>query len=304
MEHDFVKNLPSDYVRRLISMPHFDGRKWLAELPSVIRSIEREWGLRAGPPYPSLSYNYVAPCVLADGTGAVLKIGLPEAVPEIHDEARALEHFGGRGCVRMLRFGREREALLLEKIEPGPDLKRVCAEDRERAVDTALELLSELHGVPPTAGDFADLDRWFEDVLRKTETLPERGFAEAARTILELNREAGDGRILHADFHHSNILFSGSKGFVAIDPKGMRGHIAYDIAVFLNNHALWCRAEEGLEMMLERAVGKFSRAFGVGAFELKEWARAQQVVAAFWDLEDGSDEWPAMLELASVWDGV
>ncbi len=52
------------------------GALWLQSIPTLITLYEKQWSLHVLPPFP-LSYNYVVPCICADGSQAVLKIGLP-----------------------------------------------------------------------------------------------------------------------------------------------------------------------------------------------------------------------------------
>ncbi len=52
------------------------GKAWLSDLPNVVGHLASRWDLRIGEPF-ELSYGYVVPALRADGTEAVLKIGVP-----------------------------------------------------------------------------------------------------------------------------------------------------------------------------------------------------------------------------------
>jgi len=69
------------------------------------------------PPFLNMSYNYVAPAVRADGSQAILKLGVPH--PELSSEIAALRHYDGHGCARLLEADPERGALLIERLLPG-----------------------------------------------------------------------------------------------------------------------------------------------------------------------------------------
>ena len=60
------------------------GAAWLDRLPQILRSAERRWSLRVGIPFDNdeVSCAWVAPAALADGTEAVLKIGMPHMEAE------------------------------------------------------------------------------------------------------------------------------------------------------------------------------------------------------------------------------
>jgi streptomycin 6-kinase len=49
---------------------------WLIRLPDTLRRVERRWSITAGKPFDSTA-AWVAPATLADGTRAVLKLGMP-----------------------------------------------------------------------------------------------------------------------------------------------------------------------------------------------------------------------------------
>src|SRR4051794_2792007 len=94
-----------------------DGARWLTNLPRTLAEVAAAWELTVGAPF-ELSYHYVAAVTCADGTPAVLKLGVPGG-GSLADEAPALAAFAGRGAVRMLRADLDVGALLLERIEPG-----------------------------------------------------------------------------------------------------------------------------------------------------------------------------------------
>ncbi len=57
------------------------GREWLVRLPKLIRVIASDYNLVVLPPFPNLSFNYVAPCIIGSRVEAVLKLGCPN--PEL-----------------------------------------------------------------------------------------------------------------------------------------------------------------------------------------------------------------------------
>lgn len=78
-----------------------DGNEsWLDELPGMVDSLAQEWSLTIG---SSLAGGHVALVVevtLADGTPAVLKIGVPGR--DIGPEATLLRLADGGGCAKRL----------------------------------------------------------------------------------------------------------------------------------------------------------------------------------------------------------
>ena len=91
---------------------------------------------------------------------------------------------------------------------------------------------------------------------------------------------------LHGDVHHDNIGHS-SRGWVAIDPKGLLGDPAYDYAnSFLN-------PEEGDDFVISAArIMRHSHAIAartdIPRRHLLAWASAHAALSAAWDIEDGN----------------
>lgn len=301
MCRDFSENLPIEFKQIVSAMPHFNGKKWLEELPKIIKQVEKKWSIRVCTHYPNLSYNYVAPCILSDGIEAVLKIGLPQEDSEIFDEARALKLLGGNGAVKLLEFDEELEILLLEKVNPGENLREVFENNKPEAVNVAIDLLKRIIQNPPNDCGLQPLETWFENFQRARRKTPFVPFEEAAMLLEKLNSDKAEKYILHADFHHENILTSDREGFLVIDPKGMLGNIGYEISVFLNNHAMWLKDESNLGKNLKAAVRKFSKAFDISENELKDWAYFQQVLATFWGFEDTRQWDQRSFDFASIW---
>jgi streptomycin 6-kinase len=85
-------------------------------------------------------------------------------------------------------------------------------------------------------GQLFTLERWFRGLFMKAEkpgSSPE--FAEAVAIARELLASPTNIKVLHADIHHENILFSRERGWLAIDPKGILGEATFDVAnVFYN----------------------------------------------------------------------
>ena len=84
-------------------------------LATVARSLLGEWGLTEDSDEVWGRFSHVVPVRTADGVPAVLKVA-PED-PETEHEALALQHWGGRGAVRLLRADPRRRAVLLERLE-------------------------------------------------------------------------------------------------------------------------------------------------------------------------------------------
>ncbi|HEY8562907.1 MAG TPA: aminoglycoside phosphotransferase family protein [Pyrinomonadaceae bacterium] len=293
--------LPEKFVRLMREAHAADGEKWLGELPKLIGEIEAEMGLRVGEPFENLSYHFVAPCLLSGGREAVLKIGFPEADSPTLNEAAMLRIYNGNGAVELLRGDERRRALLLERLQPGENLKRAFPNEAEKAVETAIEVLHKIRRNSLPASDFVRLENWFDGFRKAEKTdFPATPLEKARRFYEELSKR--EEFLIHGDFHHENVLSAARAPFLAIDPKGVVGQIGYEISVFLNNHGWWLAKEARLREKLDGAVSMFSDAFDIDKRELREWAYAQAVLSAWWTFEDNGENWKTDLDFAEVWE--
>jgi len=99
---------------------------WLDGLPDALRNLERQWSLTLGAPFDheEASCAWVAPVALADGSSAVLKLGMQHMEGE--HELQGLRFWDGDPTVRLLEADDELGAMLLERCEPGTVLTRAA----------------------------------------------------------------------------------------------------------------------------------------------------------------------------------
>lgn len=97
-----------------------DWGRWLDRLPGLAAELLDAWGLRQAATSLHGFCSLVLPVVDADGAPGALKVGFDGDDESLH-EGLALQHWGGRGAVRLRRADPRRRALLLDWL-PGPDL--------------------------------------------------------------------------------------------------------------------------------------------------------------------------------------
>ena len=296
-------SIPEDFARTQVSLHGEAGTAWLNRLPALTQELEERWSLSVGPPFPNLSYNWVAPAVREDGTPAVLKLSFP-GEKEFRTEAEALEAFDGGGICRLLGVDLDRGAMLLERLEPGRPLAAVG--DDEEATAIAAGVMKKLwrpappdHGLPLVS----DWARGFERLRGRfgggTGPMPARLVEEAESLFADLLASQGEPLLLHGDLHQENILSAGREPWLAIDPKGVVGEAAYDTAALLHNpvRALNTPDPRGLT---RRRLDALSGELGLDRDRVRAWGLAQAVLAAYWSLEDGGAVWDEALSFAKL----
>jgi len=214
-----------------------EGAAWLDRLPKILRSVERRWSLRVGSPFDNeeLSCAWVAPVALADGTEAVLKIGMPHL--EAEQEAQGLRFWSGDPTVRLLAADDDIGAMLLERCQPGTSL-RVLPEAKQDVILAGL--LRRLWRPPTTPQLFRPLSAmlkfWSDAARADIKNWRDAGVVrEGLRLFEELPRTAPKEVLLATDLHAGNVLRSERLPWLVIDPKPFIGDPAYDLTQHLLN---------------------------------------------------------------------
>jgi streptomycin 6-kinase len=124
---------------------------------------------------------------------------------------------------------------------------------------------------------------------------------KAFETYERISKQPGRMFYLHGDFHLGNLVSSDRAPFLAIDPKGLVGHIGYDIAVFLINFFRWQEKNANVEKLLNEAIRQFADAFRLTEKAVREWAFAYMVIGAWWNFEDMPELYDADVAMQDIW---
>lgn len=285
-----MMSLPASFVQRVTATFEPDGASWLAALPALLAEFAARWELDLGPPF-ALSYNYVAPARRADGTRAVLKLGVP--CGELSTEIDALRHYAGRGACRLLAADEERGALLLERLLPGDTLAPLARTDDAAATRIAAQVMSRLWAPPPSVHRYPTVERWaagLADVRPHfgggTGPFPPALLDRAEGLFAELLPSQAAPVVLHGDLHHMNILAASPDLWRAIDPKGIIGEPAYEVGALMRNPIPDVRSWPELPRVLERRIAVLAETLELDRRRIHGWSLAQAVLSAWWSVED------------------
>ena len=276
----------SSFTRKVIDVPGEAGADWLSRLADTITGCERRWSIAVKHPFAPLSYNYVAPANLGDGTEAVLKLGVPGY--ELKAEMEALRLFDGHGIARLFEGDLELGAMLLERLKPGTSLSSFP--DDRNATSIAAQVMRQLWRPPPTEHTFPTVSNWAVGLERlrarfggATGPLPSSLVQTAEALFSELIGSMGEPMLLHGDLHHYNILSAAREPWLAIDPKGVVGEPAYEVGAFLRNCLL---SKPQLERLLAERLDHFTDELRFERERTLGWRVAQAVLSAWWGFED------------------
>jgi streptomycin 6-kinase len=284
--------VPPALTRNVVENWGDQGRDWLARLPALLDDVTGDWQLTAGAsPYP-LTYSWVGPVTRADGTPAVLKLGVP--APDLAHQEEALRLYDGHGAVRILAADPGRGALLLERAEPGiPAAALVPAHD-ERATAALIGTGRRLHRAPPAGCTLPDLhtegSRSFRTHLRRfpgDDPLPRRMVELAAELFDDLCADAPERLVLHGDLHHDNVLRAEREAWLAIDPHGVVGDPGYDCGAMLYNPDP-DRREDALLKLVPARVEQLADGFAIPVERVVAWGFVMGVLSEVWTAEGGT----------------
>lgn len=223
----------------------------------------------------------------ADGSLAMLKL--------THDESEQrgnalMAWWNGHGAAPVIAH--EKEAILLARATGQASLSAMSGAGQD---DNACRILSQvanrLHAIrKPHLPALIPLDAWFlpliETAQRDTGML-----ACCAKTAEKLLSTSGESVPLHGDLHHDNVLDFGQSGWLAIDPKGLKGERGFDFANIFTNPDLGhpaCQIATVPETF-QRRLGIVCGISGIPEERLLAWIIAWCGLSAVWSRESNTD---------------
>lgn len=255
------------------------GRDWVDALPHLLAEVLESWSLIVDGEPLTGRCSLVLPVSGADGPAA-LKLGWPHE--ESTDEHLALRAWDGRSAVQLLSADPRRSALLLERLTT-EDLADAWDEE---AVAVVAGLYADLHVAP--LPQVPSIEARVEEVLGRPATrhLPRRLVEQARSTLRSLTSDGTAARLLHGDLHYGNVLSDGTD-WVAIDPKPVTGHPAWEVAPLLSNRVEEMGTGASLRWSVRRRVEVASETAGLDESLVRPVAAMREVVNAVWATEDG-----------------
>ena len=228
--------------------------------------------------------------VRRDGTPLMLKLALE---PEEKRGGALMPWWDGEGDARVIEH--DDDVLLLERAMGSASLAEMARNGRDDEASRIIcDVAAKLHTLrdrPPPAG-LVPLDQWFRPL--ETMAASQGGIIlEGAAAARDLLRTAHDIAVLHGDIHHENILDFGSRGWLAIDPKGLFGERAFDFANLFRNpdradlsgnpdHAIATAPGR-----MARQAGIVADAAGLDRTRLLQWVLGFASLSACWIIADG-----------------
>lgn len=238
----------------------------------------RKWNLTANGPPVMTPTSALLPVLLGD-MPAMLKVAILDE-EKLGNQLMIWWNGGGAACV----LAHAEDAILMERAEEGISLADIAREGRDdHASRIMCAVLRQLHAPRVhSAPALPPLTKWFEPLGRAGVV---RGgiLRVAAATASNLLTAQHDIVVLHGDMHHSNVLRFASRGWLAIDPKGLVGERGFD-------HAnIFCNPDNQIATMpgrLGRQIRVVAEAADLEPNRLLSWVLAWAGLSAAFSLED------------------
>lgn len=295
--------VPTDLARNVVEAWADEGRRWLVALPALLDDVARTWELQVGEPY-QLSFHWVTRVTRADGSAAVLKLGVPAG--HLTDQAHALDVYGGHGAVRLLAQDTARGALLLEPADPGTPASALVPHHDEEATAALIGVGRRLHQVPPQGCSLPDLyeaeSESFRAHLRRypgDDPLPRKLVVRAGGLFDELCASAPEHLVLHGDLHHDNVLRADREPWLAIDPFGVVGDPGYDCGAMLYNPDP-PRRDDDLLALVPARIEQLADGFGLPIDRVVAWGFVMGVLSEVWTAQGGGTPGSRALDVATM----
>jgi len=228
---------------------------------------------------------------LGDGASGVVKDLKP--IKDIEDELRGAHLLAwrrGEGAVKLIDL--DGHMMLLEYAGNTTLVDHLNAHGDRKATEIAAAVTMRLFSPSelPFPRDLQPLAMRFASLFKKAEAERRAGrnslYVEAASIAERLLASPKDVRPLHGDLHHENIMH-GSRGWLAIDPKGVIGDPGFDAANFFYNPL----DRNDLRLNIERIAfmaHTFAKALGQDVPAILDHAFAYGCLSASWHDEDGN----------------
>jgi streptomycin 6-kinase len=273
----------NDLQKNMINIYGKEGEDWLTNLPVLIQKMEHVYGLSHLVSVNNLSFNYVL-SGMQGSQPIILKLSLDS--DSLKREANALKAFAGFGVVKLLM--EQEGVLLLEQVMPGESLRSFFPKRDDESVRIACDCLKRLHQAEiPKNHQFPLVSDWL-NTLDTEHNIPSAYLERARELRNELLVSSAQSVLLHGDLHHDNILRHGS-GWLVIDPKGVIGEPAYEVAALIRNPIPSLIEHQQANHLIAARIKLFADLLKLPEKRIASWCYVQAVLAWAWALEDGWD---------------
>lgn len=246
------------------------------------------WSLTKATPVAETATSWIFRVEQNGRNFAALKI-LKAHETEERRGSMLLNWYGGEGAATV--FDMHGDTIFMEWLDGGTLGDPVRAGKDDEGTIAIATIVANLHrprtdipdGLQPLRERFQIL---FDADVRSWPHTARDLYARASGIALKLFDRPSAQIPLHGDLHHDNIL-SSDRGWLAIDPKGLIGDPAYEVAnVFRNPYGALPLAAN--PRRIAALADAFSTRLGYNRKRLLGYAAAHSALSACWDIAAGN----------------
>ena len=281
-------------TKNAISILGEKGKLWINNLPNIIEILVDHWKLSHLIPVNNMTYHYVAKAKRQNNQLVVLKIGFDQKVTL--EERQALTFFDGNASVRLIDYHEQYNALLLQQAIPGDTLKSFYPANVEFVMDCYADTVKRLHQKWVIPLGFRHIRDWLKAIDSfASDQLPEHLLKNAIKLKNNLFSSMEKEILLHGDLHQDNLLKNGNT-WLTIDPKGIIGELAFEVAAFDFIHASDLGDNLVIKKLFDYRVNRIAEKINLNSQPIKDWVFVRLILSAVWLVEDkGNPGWAIKL---------
>lgn len=282
-------DLPLSFIKKINSGFGDTGTVWLMDLPEIIEHCVQQWQLTDLKVCEELSYNLILFANHPTYGSVVLKIGVPHL--DLYSEIEVIQLYDGRGICRCYAVDKEHGAMLLERVQPGEDLRTVDNDD-ERYRITA-DLYRQIQTPVPEECALPTYQSLIETAIKRLPDIQQvpgklvTWLHLIKKSHKALVKETENLNILHCDLHHMNIMQDGND-WKLIDPKGFIGVPAMECIRFMQNE-LDLFPTDDRKTAVEKMISVFAPALNVEPKTIRKCFFIDSVLSCYWGYEESAE---------------
>lgn len=294
--------LPASKRQAIVAEFGEPGRQWVEGFSALLSRCVQRWQLKlldVAPP-AGLPINMIYYAEGPEGEPFVLKVGHPH--PELFTEMKALALYNGRGTARLIDASEELSAILMERVLPGTKLRDISNDLTRSRV--RIELMDTLPIRVDANPGLPVFGQWLDHAFAGFRASPAPDseflqFVEWAETLYNhFRRQDRQDYVLHGDLHHENILYDDSRGWLAIDPKGVVGPKIMEVGRYLHNFiadeiadvtSVEEASPEAIQQVLEERFTACSELPGVSRRDLVAATWVDLILSTTWSMNSNHD---------------
>jgi streptomycin 6-kinase len=265
--------------------PYISGDAWLRRLPELVEVSLARWDLCLDGDSMHGMAALVLPVRRRDGSRAVLKVTWPH-VQALHEHL-ALQHWGGRGAVRLMAANPATWTMLLERLHSERDLRDEPIDEACTVIGTLLQQLDHV-ALPQLSLLSARAAEMALELGSAPAAIPRRFVEQACSLLSDLLADAAiDSRMVNTDLHYQNILAADRQPWLAIDPKPLAADPAFAVTPALWNRWAEAIASGDLRAHLRRRLSIICASAGLDEERARAWSIVREVQMGLWAIDKG-----------------